>query len=387
MTPSFHFFNATERISFGEPAVTAVLKEVERTGSQRVFVLGSKSIEATPSYQAIVRALGHRYVGQFSGITAHVPQDCVLAGARAALAARADVLLAIGGGSVIDATKVMLVALKLGLTTRSELHDAAVFAATDGSARPNDAADWLRMIAVPTTLSAAEFTWFAGCSDTTARVKEIFGYPMTAPRAVIVDPIVTLDTPMSLFLSSGIKAIDHAAEFMAMVNVDPCVDAFGTAALALLSKGLPRVLADPKDLEARLDCQRGMAMSIRILEFGARVGASHAIGHVFGAHAGVGHGYTSCVLLPAVMRYNKAVNAPKQQMIAQAMGCAGMEAADAIEQLVISLNLPTRIRDVGVKREDFQVIADKVMHDFGIKNNPRPVTQTSQVLEILESAW
>ncbi|NQW85597.1 MAG: iron-containing alcohol dehydrogenase [Alcaligenaceae bacterium] len=387
MTPSFHFFNATERISFGEPAVKAVLKEVERTGSQRVFVLGSKSTEATPSYQAIIRALGHRCVGQFSGITAHVPQDCVLAGARAALAARADVLLAIGGGSVIDATKVMLVALKLGLTTRSELHDAAVFAATDGSARPNDAADWLRMIAVPTTLSAAEFTWFAGCSDTTARVKEIFGYPMTAPRAVIVDPIVTLDTPMSLFLSSGIKAVDHAAEFMAMVNVDPCVDAFGTAALALLTKGLPRVLADPKDLDARFDCQRGMAMSIRILEFGARVGASHAIGHVFGAHAGVGHGYTSCVLLPAVMRYNKVVNAPKQQMIAQAMGCAGMEAADAIEQLVISLNLPTRIRDVGVKREDFQVIADKVMHDFGIKNNPRPVTQTSQVLEILESAW
>jgi alcohol dehydrogenase class IV len=87
------------------------------------------------------------------------------------------------------------------------------------------------------------------------------------------------------------------------------------------------------------------------------------------------------------MRYNKAVNAPKQQMIAQAMGCEGMEAGDAIEQLVRSLNLPTRIRDVGVKREDFPVIADKVMHDFGIKNNPRPVTETSQLLEILESAW
>ena len=243
------------------------------------------------------------------------------------------------------------------------------------------------MIAVPTTLSAAEFTWFAGCSDTTAGVKEIFGYPMTAPRAVIVDPLVTLDTPMSLFLSSGVKAVDHAAEFMAMLNVDPCVDAFGAAALKLLSEGLPRVLANPSDLDARLDCQRGMAMSIRILEFGARVGASHAIGHVFGAHAGVGHGYTSCVLLPAVMRYNKVVNAPKQKMIAQAMGCEGMEAADAIEQLVHSLNLPTRIRDVGVKREDFQVIADKVMHDFGIKNNPRPVTHTSQLLEILEFAW
>ena len=387
MHPSFHCFNATERISFGEPAVTAVVKELERTQSQRVFVLGSKSVAATPSYQAIVKALGPRCVGQFTNITAHVPQACVLEGASAARLARADVLLAIGGGSVIDATKVILVALQKGLTTHAQLHEAAVFAATDGSARPADAAQWLRMIAVPTTLSAAEFTWFAGCSDTTAGVKEIFGYPMTAPRAVIVDPLVTLDTPMSLFLSSGVKAVDHAAEFMAMLNVDPCVDAFGAAALKLLSEGLPRVLANPSDLDARLDCQRGMAMSIRILEFGARVGASHAIGHVFGAHAGVGHGYTSCVLLPAVMRYNKVVNAPKQKMIAQAMGCEGMEAADAIEQLVRSLNLPTRIRDVGVKREDFQVIADKVMHDFGIKNNPRPVTHTSQLLEILESAW
>ncbi|MEI6838870.1 MAG: iron-containing alcohol dehydrogenase [Alcaligenaceae bacterium] len=387
MQPSFHCFSATERISFGEPAATAVLKELERTQSQRVFVLGSKSVAATPSYQAIVQALGPRCVGQFTNITAHVPQACVLEGASAARLAGADVLLAIGGGSVIDATKVILVALQKGLTTHAQLHEAAVFAATDGSARPADAAQWLRMIAVPTTLSAAEFTWFAGCSDTKAGVKEIFGYPMTAPRAVIVDPLVTLDTPISLFLSSGVKAVDHAAEFMSMLNVDPCVDAFGTAALKLLSEGLPRVLANPLDLDARLDCQRGMAMSIRILEFGARVGASHAIGHVFGAHAGVGHGYTSCVLLPAVMRYNKVVNAPKQKMIAQAMGCEGMEAADAIEQLVRNLNLPTRIRDVGVKREDFQVIADKVMHDFGIKNNPRPVTHTRQLLEILESAW
>ena len=387
MQPSFHCFSATERISFGEPAATAVLKELERTQSQRVFVLGSKSVAATPSYQAIVQALGPRCVGQFTNITAHVPQACVLEGGSAARLAGADVLLAIGGGSVIDATKVILVALQKGLTTHAQLHEAAVFAATDGSARPADAAQWLRMIAVPPTLSAAEFTWFAGCSDTKAGVKEIFGYPMTAPRAVIVDPLVTLDTPISLFLSSGVKAVDHAAEFMSMLNVDPCVDAFGTAALKLLSEGLPRVLANPLDLDARLDCQRGMAMSIRILEFGARVGASHAIGHVFGAHAGVGHGYTSCVLLPAVMRYNKVVNAPKQKMIAQAMGCEGMEAADAIEQLVRNLNLPTRIRDVGVKREDFQVIADKVMHDFGIKNNPRPVTHTRQLLEILESAW
>ena len=387
MQPSFHCFSATERISFGEPAATAVLKELERTQSQRGFVLGSKSVAATPSFQAIVQALGPRCVGQFTNITAHVPQACVLEGASAARLAGADVLLAIGGGSVIDATKVILVALQKGLTTHAQLHEAAVFAAIDGSARPTDAAQWLRMIAVPTTLSAAEFTWFAGCSDTKAGVKEIFGYPMTAPRAVIVDPLVTLDTPMSLFLSSGVKAVDHAAEFMSMLNVDPCVDAFGTAALKLLSEGLPRVLANPLDLDARLDCQRGMAMSIRILEFGARVGASHAIGHVFGAHAGVGHGYTSCVLLPAVMRYNKVVNVSKQKMIAQAMGCEGMEAADAIEQLVRNLNLPTRIRDVGVKREDFQVIADKVMHDFGIKNNPRPVTHTSQLLEILESAW
>jgi len=387
MQPSFNCFSATERISFGEPAATAVLKELERTQSQRVFVLGSKSVAATPSFQAIVQALGPRCVGQFTNITAHVPQACVLEGASAARLAGADVLLAIGGGSVIDATKVILVALQKGLTTHAQLHEAAVFAAIDGSARPTDAAQWLRMIAVPTTLSAAEFTWFAGCSDTKAGVKEIFGYPMTAPRAVIVDPLVTLDTPMSLFLSSGVKAVDHAAEFMSMLNVDPCVDAFGTAALKLLSEGLPRVLANPLDLDARLDCQRGMAMSIRILEFGARVGASHAIGHVFGAHAGVGHGYTSCVLLPAVMRYNKVVNVSKQKMIAQAMGCEGMEAADAIEQLVRNLNLPTRIRDVGVKREDFQVIADKVMHDFGIKNNPRPVTHTSQLLEILESAW
>ena len=89
MTPSVHCFNATERISFGEPATTAVIKELDRTGSQRVFVLGSRSVAMTPSYQAIVRALGSRCVGQFTSITAHVPQSCVLKGAQAARAAHA----------------------------------------------------------------------------------------------------------------------------------------------------------------------------------------------------------------------------------------------------------------------------------------------------------
>ena len=139
------------------------------------------------------------------------------------------------------------------------------------------------MIAVPTTLSAAEFTWWGGALDTVRQVKEPFGYPLMMPKTVILDPKITLATPLALFLSSGMKAVDHSAERLASLNSEPFKDAAVMQSLRLLSRGLPRVQEQSGDLQARLDCQMGMAIGMMGPATGAGVGASHAIGHALGA--------------------------------------------------------------------------------------------------------
>lgn len=380
-------YTALERVVLGQPAAPAVAAEIDRLGRRRVFVVTSRSVAASSPFATILKALGERCVGIYPGVTAHGPLDCVIAATAAARLARPDLLLAIGGGSAIDAAKLVLLCLRYGITRADELEARRGFSTSEPSLRPADESNWLRMIAVPTTLSAAEFTWFGGAYDAKRRVKEPYGYPMMIPKAIILDPAVTLATPLSLFLSTGMKAIDHAAERLASLRSEPLTDALSKQALRLLSQGLSRVHEKPDDLQARLDCQTGMTVAMAGPAAGVGVGASHAIGHVLGAHNGVAHGDTSCILLPPVMSWNRSANADRQTLISDAMGRPGADAATALAELVERLGLPRRLRDVGVGREDFPAIAEKVLHDFTIRTNPREVTTSAQIVEILELAW
>ena len=380
-------YSMLERVVLGEPATTAILAEIERLGRRRVFVVTSRSVAAAAPFAAIVAALGEHCVGAFTEVSAHGPRECVIEAAAAAREARPDLLLAIGGGSAIDATKLVLLCLRHDITKTDELDAYRGFSTSQPSVRPADEASWLRMVAVPTTLSAAEFTWFGGAYDAVRRVKDPYGFPLMAPQAIILDPALTLATPLPLFLSTGMKAVDHAAERLASLTIETLTEALSMQALRLLSNGLPRVKADPTDLPARLDCQKGMAIAMAGPNAGVGVGASHAIGHVLGGHSGVAHGHTSCILLPPVMRWNQAANGERQKLLSEALGRPGLDAATALAELVEGLNLPQRLRDVGVRKDDFPAIAGKVLNDYAIRANPRPVTSPEEVVEILELAW
>jgi len=148
---------------------------------------------------------------------------------------------------------------------------------------------------VPTTLSAAEFTPFAGVSDASRHVKEGYAHPLLAPRAVILDPAATLETPPQLWLSTGMKAVDHAVEQLCNPVRTPYADALAEEGLTRLARGLPASKADPADLEARQQCQFGMWLAMSGAGAGQGLGASHAIGHTLGGSYGIAHGITSCV--------------------------------------------------------------------------------------------
>lgn len=376
---------AIERVVHGVPAEKAVPAEAERLGATKVFIVSTRSLARnTDAVQKIAAGLGARFAGSFDEVPAHTPREAVIAGAAAARAAGADLMVAVGGGSAIDGTKAMLQAIWHGVTEARGL-DALT---GRGRAEPTGLSDGrIRMVAVPTTLSAAEFTFYAGVTDTAKGIKQSFSDPLMVPRTVILDPAITVHTPMRLFLGTGIRAVDHAVERLCSLIRHPFSDATAVEALRLLNRGLPAVQKDPGNLAARLDCQLGAWMSIFGGMAGVPVGASHGIGHVLGAHAGVPHGETSCVMLPSVMQWNRGVNFEEQLRVAHAFERADDDAAGAVRDLIASLGLPTRLRDVGVKREDFQAIAEKSMHDLAVKTNPRPIEKPADVVEILELAW
>src|SRR5438270_13666935 len=138
---------------------------------------------------------------------------------------------------------------------------------------------------------------------------------------------------------------------------------------------------------SRLDCQLGAWMSMVGAQTGVTKGASHGIGHVLGGTAGVPHGYTSCVMLPHVLRFNHPVNAEKQARVADGLGRPGEPAADAVAELIAGLGLPTRLRDVGVKPEQLDFIAENSMHDRWVHTNPRKIEGAAVIRTLLDAAW
>jgi maleylacetate reductase len=382
-----HRFYMTEKVVHGMPAADVLKAEVNRLGKSRIFLVTNKSVAAGPSLSEICQSLGDRLAGQYAGVTAHAPRQCVVEGAEAARAAGADLLVAVGGGSVIDATKVMQLCIRHSVRDPAALSEYVTKRRGDPSTRPQDADLWIRSIAIPTTLSAAEFTWFGGASDPTRGVKESFSNSMMIPQVVIMDPRMTMQTPARLLLTTGMKAVDHAAERLASLTSSPFNEVVSALALRTLASCLRTFHTDPADLDARAGLQYGAFLSMCGAAAGGTVGLSHAIGHALGAHCGVPHGETSCVALPPVMRWNRSSNAPQQQLISDAMGVPEQDAASALADLVKQLELPRSLRDVGVARDAIPSIAAKAFGDILVKTNPRAVNSASDIQEVLETAF
>jgi len=384
-----HHWPAQQRVIYGKPAADALAEELKRTGARRVFVTTTRSITNGALVARIVAALGERFCGKFDAIAAHSPREAAIAGAALIREARADLVVAVGGGSVIDATKVMFLAIWRGARSIDEL---SKLAGVRGGANP-EASAWgwdtqsLRMIAIPTTLSAAEFYTSAGVTDVQRHVKQMYSHPMAVPVSVILDPAATLETPIDLLLSTGMRAVDHAVEGWCSVLSAPIADACNRESMRLLADSLARIRRDASDLEARAAAQQGMWLSRIGTMAGITNGASHGIGYLLGGGRGVPHGVTSCITLPAVLAWNASVNAARQSLVSEAFGGAGKPAGEVMRRFVISLGQPTRLRDVGIAREELPAIAASWDGTGPIATNPRPVKSKDDLLEILELAY
>ena len=211
-------------------------------------------------------------------------------------------------------------------------------------------------ISISTTLSAGEFTNFAGATDEERKVKDLYTGEGLWVSAAFLDPVVTTATPGWLWASTGIRAVDHAIETVCSRISFPFSDGLALEALRLLQQHLPASAGDRNNLESSGYCQVAAWMSIYNLT-NVQVGLSHGLGHQLGARNDVPHGVTSCIMLPRVMEFNRSVTAPQQRRIAEAMGADTRNASDdeaaaaavsALEDLIDTLGIPRRLSDWGV---------------------------------------
>ena len=363
-TQGIYTFLPLEKVIHGPGTVDQLPPEIDRLGGRRVLVITGRTLaHETPLVSNLETMLGDRHVATFSGIRQHVPESGIAAAKQLAGETRADLLVSLGGGSPVDGTKAVA---------------RAIFDASD---------QLLPQIALPTTLSAAEFSHMAGFTDEDAGEKTGFVDPRVTPRVVILDPELTLYTPDWLWSASGIRALDHAVETLYSPGLHPINDILALQAIGDLFTYLPQAKQDPRDVEVRHRCQLGAWMSF----FGpgtVRYGLSHRLGRIIGASYDVPHGITSAITLAHVMRYKVKTEASRLSPIGRALNLvdgsasareATLAAADAVSELVKQLELPHRLRDVGVPEGALEDIAKKAAEQMA--------EDPDGVRAIVEAAW
>ena len=381
-------FGKMESVTFGRPFAEAVAAEVESRGAERVFLMVSGTLNReTDEIAKLRRALGNKVAGEFDRMSPHTPRSDVIAAADAAREARADLIVTFGGGSITDGAKAVALCLANDIREPDRIDMLRPVAGPDGALGPPPIEPpTVPQITIPTTLSGGEFSAISGVTDERTRTKELLRHPGIMPRAVILDPAPTVHTPEWLFLSTGVRAVDHCVEGVCSLEAHPYGDAQALQGLSLLTRGLARVKADPDDIDARLDCQMGTWMSMAPLASGVPMGASHGIGYILGAVFDIPHGHTSCIMLPSVMRWNREVNADRQAMVARAMGHPDEDAADVLDRFIADLGMPRSLSAANVGPEHFERIAVSSMKTPWIPRNPRPIAGPAEVREILELA-
>jgi alcohol dehydrogenase class IV len=337
-----HTFLATTRVHFGEGALEKL--EGEARSYDRAFVVTGRSLsEKTGLVRRVEALLGGRHAGTFPGIAQHTPAGTVEQAATQAETAAADLLVGVGGGSVIDGTKA--VARQLGYPAQ---------------------------VAVPTTLSGAEWAQRAGVTDESAGRKRGFVDPRAVPPVVLLDPEATVSTPEKLWLSTGVRALDHAVEGFLYGGDHPITDVTGLEGARRLMRYLPLSKREPEDVEVRLELQ----LASWLAYFGPMntpMGLSHELGRRIGASYQVPHGITSCVLLaPSLRVLGGYIPEEPWSRLSEALGG---DPAARVSSLVAELGLPASLRDVGVPEEALEPIAG----EYGDRKK--------EVLEILEAAF
>lgn len=384
-------------VFFGAGSVSNLEGVLAANGvGKAVLITGTTLATKTDFVERVLKAAGGRIAGVFHETVMHVHSGSVLRAADYARSIGADGVVTFGGGTPNDTGKGVLLALAENIREEHEFARSRVKFEYPATVEvPAIKGNCLPLVAISTTLSGGECTHFVGITDEKRRVKDLYIDKKMTAKAIIMDADLTLATPDWLWLSSGLRSVDHCIEAICSNNAHPFTDALAAHSLTMLCRYLRECKNNPNDLVARTNAHVAAWMSVCGLA-NVTLGLSHGIGHQLGARCNVPHGETSCVMMHAVMTWNRDHVADKQEWIAQLMGVNTAEmdpesaraaGRDAVLQLVKDLDQPYRLRDVGVTRDDFELLASDALEDMIVATNPRPVTSVKDIMDVLEMAY
>lgn len=377
---SFNYFGPT-KIVYGIDAARDVEIEMGSLGGTKAVVVTDKGIIAAGLIEGITNVLKDKCVGVFSDIPQDTGVEVVDAGAEFARKNGADIVISVGGGSVIDTAKGMCILLKEG----GKLSD---FNGIQLLSRPQTP-----HIVIPTTAgTGSEVTNIAVIMDKEMGQKRLLVENYNVPSMAILDPKMTEKLPKILTASTGMDAMTHAVEALHSIPHEPITDALAVHAIRLLAKNLPICTENGSDLVARGNVQ--IAATMGGWAFGnAMVAIVHAMAHSIGAVAHVPHGIANGILLADCMDYNLEDAAEAYAMVAEAFGVRepgmdDMEAAKAaitaIRAFTKKIGHPQKLSEMKVTLSDIEKAADMSLSDGSIVNNPRMVFEVSEVIEIFK---
>lgn len=358
---SYGWTDTLKGVYYGPGSLATALPKLLQTlgGTKALVVTGRSLHDKTDVVKKVENVLKQHnaYGGTFYEIGQHSPVSGIQNGLKAFKAASADIIVSVGGGSPIDASKAILFFYQ-----------------------QEKGGEYLRQIAIPTTLSAAEYTVGAGYTNEEGK-KVAVSSPQLAPAGIILDAELTLATPNRLWLSTGMRAVDHAVENLYRPLVPPPIKYLCFAALADLFEYLPKSKASPQDINVRQKLQIASWMSLwpLKLEKYSALGLSHALGHKLGATYSIPHGITSCLTLgPTVALKAQVASQEDKEWLSKALfylreqNTGSLEGdvlklSGLINGLVKELGLESNLEEYKVPRTDVPKIAELAV---GSKDDP-----------------
>lgn len=335
------------RVVFGAGSLQHLVREIDLLGAQRALIL------CTPGQRAdaerVANIIGARCAGIFDGAVMHVPIETAREAREVAQQLHADCAIAIGGGSTTGLGKA--IALESSLP----------------------------ILAIPTTYAGSEMTPIYGITE--AGLKKTGRDFRVLPKTVIYDPELTISLPKSLSVTSGINAMAHAAEGLYAQDANPIMSLFAEEGIRALAQGLPKVIANPADIDARGDCLYGAWLCGAVL---GSVGMAlhHKLCHTLGGSYNLPHAETHTIVLPHVLAYNASAAPAAMQRIAKALGTS--DAAQGMVDLATLLGAPTALADIGMAAEELDRCAEIATQNAYW--NPRPIEKTA-IRALLENAY
>ena len=365
------------KILIGSGASEQVGEEAKKLGLKKSLIVTDKIMVRLNALAGIQRSLEKNGIGYtiFDGAAVEPTLEIVQAGLKSYRENQCDFLLAVGGGSPIDAAK----AVSIMLTNPGSIENYMGAGKVPYAGVP--------LIAIPTTAgTGSEVTQVVIITDAARNVKMLISTPFVIPRVAVVDPLLTLSCPRGLTATIGLDALTHAVEAYVSLKAQPLTDIYCISAIKLISGNLRSAWADGNNVEAREKVMLG-AFQAGIAFSNSSVALVHGMSRPIGAYFHVAHGASNAVLLKTIMEFSVTGNPARYAQIAQAMGedISGKTdlegarlAVKSVDQLTRDLQVPS-MQELGMEKDKMEQFAPKMAEDAIISgspaNNPRQATK------------